>query len=35
MTSGKMARAVLERTSGLSEAEIQREAEWVRGLRIQ
>jgi molecular chaperone DnaK len=35
MTSGKMARANIHRSSGLSEEEIAREAEWVRGLRIQ
>jgi molecular chaperone DnaK len=35
MTSGRMARAEIHRTSGLSEAEIAREAAWVKGLRIQ
>jgi molecular chaperone DnaK len=35
MTSGKMARTEIHRSSGLSEDEIAREAEWVRGLRIQ
>jgi molecular chaperone DnaK len=35
MTSGKMARAELHRSSGLSEEEIAREAEWVRSLKIQ
>jgi molecular chaperone DnaK len=35
MTSGRMARAELHRSSGLSEDEIAHEAEWVRGLRIQ
>jgi molecular chaperone DnaK len=35
MTSGKIARTVIHRSSGLSEEEIAREAEWVRGLRIQ
>jgi molecular chaperone DnaK len=35
MTSGKMARTEIHRSSGLSDAEIAREAEWVRGLRIQ
>jgi molecular chaperone DnaK len=35
MTSGKMARTEIHRSSGLSEEEIAREAEWVRGLRIQ
>jgi molecular chaperone DnaK len=34
MTSGKMARAEIHRSSGLSEAEVAREAAWVRGLRI-
>jgi molecular chaperone DnaK len=35
MTSGKMARAEIHRSSGLSEEDIAREAEWVRNLRIQ
>ena len=35
MTSGKIARTEIHRSSGLSEAEIASEAEWVRGLRIQ
>jgi molecular chaperone DnaK len=35
MTSGKMARTAIKRDSGLSDEEIAREAEWVRGLRIQ
>jgi molecular chaperone DnaK len=35
MTSGKMARAEIHRSSGLTEEDITREAEWVRGLRIQ
>jgi molecular chaperone DnaK len=35
MTSGKMARTEIHRSSGLSEEEIAREAEWVQGLRIQ
>jgi molecular chaperone DnaK len=35
MTSGKMARTEIHRTSGLSDEEIAREADWVRGLRIQ
>jgi molecular chaperone DnaK len=35
MTSGKMARTEIHRSSGLSDAEIAREAEWVRKLRIQ
>ncbi len=35
MTSGKMARTEIHRSSGLADEEIAREAEWVRGLRIQ
>lgn len=35
MTSGKMARAEIHRSSGLSEEEIAREAAWVRSLKIQ
>jgi molecular chaperone DnaK len=35
MTSGKIARTEIHRSSGLSEEEIAREAEWVRGLKIQ
>jgi len=35
MTSGKMARAEIHRSIGLSEEEIAREAEWVAGLRVQ
>jgi molecular chaperone DnaK len=35
MTSGKMARTVIHRSSGLSEEEIAREAAFLRGLRIQ
>src|SRR5437660_1448846 len=35
MTSGKMARTEMHRSSGLSDAEIAREADWVRSLRIQ
>jgi len=35
MTSGKMARAEIHRASGLSDEEIAREAEWLRGLNIQ
>jgi molecular chaperone DnaK len=35
MTSGKMARTEIHRASGLSEAEIQREADWVKSLKIQ
>jgi molecular chaperone DnaK len=35
MTSGKMARTEIRRSSGLAEEEIAREAEFVRGLKIQ
>jgi molecular chaperone DnaK len=35
MTSGKMARAEIHRSSGLSEEEVARERDWVSGLRIQ
>jgi molecular chaperone DnaK len=35
MTSGSMARTEIHRSSGLDEAEIAREAEWVRSLRIE
>jgi molecular chaperone DnaK len=35
MTSGKMARTEIHRSSGLSDEEIAREAEWVHSLRIQ
>jgi molecular chaperone DnaK len=35
MTSGKMARTVIHRTSGLSDEEVAREAAFVRGLQIQ
>jgi molecular chaperone DnaK len=35
MTSGKMARAEIHRSSGLSEEEIAREADWLRSLKIQ
>jgi molecular chaperone DnaK len=35
LTSGRAARARIRRTGGLSEAEIEREAAWVRSLRIQ
>jgi molecular chaperone DnaK len=35
MTSGRMARATIHRSSGLSEEEIARESAWVQGLRIQ
>jgi molecular chaperone DnaK len=34
MTSGKSARAEIHRSSGLSEEEIEREADWVRRLNI-
>ena len=35
MTSGRMARTMIQRSSGLSEEEVAREAEFVRSLRIQ
>ncbi|HEV3203233.1 MAG TPA: Hsp70 family protein [Gemmataceae bacterium] len=35
MTSGKMARTDIHRSSGMTEDEIAREAEWIRGLKIQ
>jgi molecular chaperone DnaK len=35
MTSGKMARAEIHRSSGLSDDEIAREADWVSSLQIQ
>ena len=35
MTSGKMARAEIHRTIGLSDEELAKEAKWVSGLRIQ
>jgi molecular chaperone DnaK len=35
MTSGRMARTAIHRSSGLNEEEISREAEWLRGLNIQ
>lgn len=35
MTSGRIARTEIHRSSGLSEEDIAREAEWVRSLRIQ
>jgi molecular chaperone DnaK len=35
VTSGAAARARLERTGGLTDEEIEREAEWIRGLRIE
>jgi molecular chaperone DnaK len=35
MTSGKMARTEIHRSSGLSDEEIAHEASWVQGLRIQ
>jgi molecular chaperone DnaK len=35
MTSGTLAHTEIHRSSGLSDAEITREADWVRGLKIQ
>lgn len=35
MTSGKMARAEIHRSSGLAEEDLAKEMEWVHGLRIQ
>jgi molecular chaperone DnaK len=35
MTTGRMARTTIHRASGLSDEEIAREAEWLRGLKIQ
>jgi molecular chaperone DnaK len=35
MTSGKMARAEIHRSSGLSHDNLARETDWVRGLRVQ
>jgi molecular chaperone DnaK len=35
MTSGKMVRTELHRSSGLADEEIAREAEWLRGMTIQ
>jgi molecular chaperone DnaK len=35
MTSGKMARTTIHRSSGLADEEIAREAEWVQSVRIQ
>ena len=35
MTSGRMATAKIDHPSGLSDREIEREAAWVRGLRVQ
>jgi molecular chaperone DnaK len=35
MTTGKMARTTIHRSSGLTESELAREAEWLRGLKIQ
>jgi molecular chaperone DnaK len=35
MTSGKMARTEIHRSSGLTDEEIAREAKWVESLRIQ
>jgi len=34
MTSGRMAKAELKRTGGLSDEEIAKEAAWVAGLRV-
>ena len=34
MTSGRMAKAELKRTGGLTDEEIAKEAEWVAGLRV-
>ncbi len=34
MTSGKMARTEIHRSSGLSEEEIAVESEWIRSMRI-
>jgi molecular chaperone DnaK len=35
LTTGRAARAAIHRAGGLTDAEIEREAAWVRGLRIQ
>ncbi|HZT83725.1 MAG TPA: Hsp70 family protein [Gemmataceae bacterium] len=35
MTSGRMARTTIHRSSGLSDEELAREADWVRSLKIQ
>ena len=35
MTSGKMAKAEIHRTGGLEDADIQRESNWLLGLKIQ
>ena len=35
MTSGRMATAEIHRPGGLTDAEVAREAAWVRGLKIQ
>jgi molecular chaperone DnaK len=35
MTSGKMAKAEIHRTGGLEDADIQRESDWLKGLKIQ
>src|SRR5207248_4903696 len=35
LTSGRAARARIQRTGGLTDAEVEREAAWVRALRIQ
>jgi molecular chaperone DnaK len=34
MTSGKVARAEIHRSSGLADDEIEREAEWLRGMQV-
>ncbi len=35
MTTGKLARTTIHRSSGLSDEEIAQEAEWVKSLSIQ
>jgi molecular chaperone DnaK len=35
LTTGRAARAAIHRTGGLTDAEIEQEAAWVRGLRVQ
>jgi molecular chaperone DnaK len=35
MTSGRMAKTEIHRPGGLTDQEIAKEAEWVRGLKIQ
>jgi molecular chaperone DnaK len=34
MTTGRMARTEIHRTSGLTDDDIAREAAWLRGLRV-